>query len=42
MKKLIAGLLFVICAATLIGCETMKGAGRDIQGGGQNIQKAAS
>jgi predicted small secreted protein len=42
MKRFIAGILFVVCAAALVGCETVKGAGRDIQGGGQNIQKAAS
>ena len=42
MKRFIAGIIFVACVAALVGCETMKGAGRDIQGGGQNIQKAAS
>jgi len=42
MKRVIAGVLFVVCAVTIAGCETMKGAGKDIQGGGQNIQKAAS
>ncbi len=42
MKKFIAGIIFIACAAALVGCETVKGAGRDIQGGGQNLQKAAS
>ncbi len=42
MQRLITGVIFVACVAALVGCETMKGAGRDIEGGGQNIQKAAS
>lgn len=42
MKRFIAGIIFVACAAALIGCETMKGAGRDIQSGGHEIQEAAS
>ena len=42
MKKIIAGMMMVACAAGLIGCETMKGAGRDMQDAGHNVQKAAS
>ena len=42
MKRFIAGIIFVACVATLIGCETMKGAGRDIEDTGHNIQKTAS
>ncbi len=42
MKTFIAGIILVACAAALIGCETMKGAGRDIQDTGHNIQKTAS
>ena len=42
MKRFIAWVIFVACAATLAGCETMKGAGRDIEDTGHNIQKAAN
>jgi len=42
MKRLIAGLIFVATAATLMGCETMRGAGRDIEDTGHNIQKTVS
>ena len=42
MKRFLAVMMFIAVAGALVGCETMKGAGRDIQGGGQNIQKAAS
>ena len=42
MKRFIAGIILVACAATLIGCETVKGAGKDIQSGGEHIEKAAS
>ena len=41
MKRLIAGIVFIACAAALVGCETMKGAGRDIEDTGHNIQKTA-
>ena len=41
MKKIMTGVLFVVMAATLTGCETMKGTGRDIQGGGRAIERAA-
>ena len=34
--------MFIVVAVTLAGCETMKGAGKDIQGGGRNIERAAS
>ncbi len=42
MKRLIAGIIFFACAVSLVGCETMKGAGRDIEDTGHNIQKTAS
>jgi len=42
MKRFIAGIIFVACAAALVGCETMKGAGRDLQHGGQEIEEKAS
>ena len=38
---LIAGIILVVCAAALVGCETMQGFGKDVQGGGRSIQKAA-
>lgn len=40
MKRLIAGIIFVACFASLAGCETMRGAGRDIEDTGQNIQNS--
>ena len=42
MKKLMAGIMFIVVATALVGCETMKGAGKDIQGGGRNIERAAN
>ena len=42
MKQIIAGIMFIVVAAALAGCETMKGAGKDIQGGGRNIERAAN
>ncbi len=42
MNRLIAGIIFVACAAALIGCATMKGAGKDLEATGQNIQNSAS
>jgi predicted small secreted protein len=42
MKRFVVGILFVACTLTLVGCETMKGAGKDIQSGGEQIEKAAS
>ncbi len=42
MRRVAAAVIFVACAATLAGCETMKGAGKDIEDAGQNIQKSAS
>lgn len=41
MNKVIAGLIIFVCTAALVGCETMKGAGRDIEDTGHNIQKTA-
>ena len=41
MKKIIAGMMLIITAAVLSGCETMKGAGKDIQGGGRSIERVA-
>ena len=41
MKKIIAGILFMASVVVLAGCETMKGAGKDIQGGGRSVERAA-
>lgn len=40
MKSLIA-LLAAAVLATLSGCNTMEGAGRDIERGGEKVQDAA-
>jgi predicted small secreted protein len=42
MKRFIAGVIFIGCVAALVGCETVKGAGRDIEDTGHNIQKTAN
>jgi predicted small secreted protein len=42
MKRFVMIVCLIAVAAALVGCETLKGAGKDLQGGGQNIQKAAS
>jgi len=36
------GILLAVCVLGIAGCEMMKGAGKDIQQGGKNIEKAAS
>jgi predicted small secreted protein len=41
MKKTIATLLAIAIAALLAGCNTVKGAGQDIQKAGTAIEKAA-
>ncbi|WP_447527743.1 MULTISPECIES: entericidin A/B family lipoprotein [unclassified Vreelandella] len=42
MKKLIAmSFILLVSAATLAGCNTMSGAGQDVQAGGQAVQDAA-
>ena len=42
MKKIIAGILLIVAVSALTGCETMKGAGKDIQGGGRSVERAAN
>ena len=39
--KIIALLALVLGALTFAGCQTMKGAGKDIEHAGEGIQKAA-
>jgi predicted small secreted protein len=33
--------MLIVCCITLFGCNTMHGAGKDIEQGGKAIQKAA-
>ncbi len=42
MNRMIAGFVLFMCVVTLVGCETMRGAGRDIEDTGKNIQKTAN
>ncbi len=39
MKKLIMGIIAGTCAISLIGCNTMKGAGQDVENTGKNIKQ---
>ncbi|MGA7981736.1 MAG: entericidin A/B family lipoprotein [Chromatiaceae bacterium] len=41
MRRLLVVLFGVILLAGLPGCETVKGAGRDIEKAGEAIQRAA-
>ena len=43
MNNLIAGLMTaaaLLCGATLAGCNTMEGAGKDVERAGEKIQDA--
>ena len=40
MKKLVVLLVVSAFAAVLAGCQTIQGAGRDIQKAGESIEKA--
>jgi entericidin B len=42
MKKIVSALSLLAFAFTLTACNTMKGAGRDIERGGEKIQGAAT
>ena len=42
MKRYIAGIILAVCVLAVAGCGTMRGFGQDVQGGGRDIQKAAS
>ena len=37
MKRIILFMLGMVLVTTLVGCETVKGIGKDIQNTGQNI-----
>ena len=42
MKRAIAlGFALLMTAGALAGCNTMEGAGQDVEGGGQHVQDAA-
>ena len=41
MKQFLAVTVLMALAATLMGCETVKGMGRDLQKAGQAIEGAA-
>ncbi|UYG00461.1 MULTISPECIES: entericidin A/B family lipoprotein [unclassified Halomonas] len=42
MKKLLAvSFIMLISASALAGCNTISGAGKDVQAGGQAVQDAA-
>lgn len=42
MKKFLAtSLILLMAAGTLAGCNTISGAGKDVQEGGQAVQDAA-
>ena len=41
MKELIALLCLTAIGALVAGCNTVEGAGKDIQAGGQAVEKAA-
>ena len=41
MKKLIASAVVLGYFALLAGCNTVEGAGKDVERGGEKVQKAA-
>jgi entericidin B len=41
VKKLALLCILLVCCITLFGCNTMNGAGKDIEQGGKAIQKAS-
>ena len=42
MVRLFVALLISIALVCIIGCETFKGVGRDVQRGGEKIEDAAT
>jgi len=40
-KKLTMVLAVLLCSVTLAGCNTVEGAGKDIEHAGENVQDAA-
>ena len=41
MLEKLAAVLLIACFAGLAGCNTMAGAGKDIQKGGENLENSA-
>ena len=41
MKRKLAAVLLIACIAGLAGCNTMAGAGKDIQQGGESLENSA-
>ena len=41
MKKLVAVLVLLFAAGLMTGCNTIEGAGKDIERGGEKVQGAA-
>ena len=41
MSKIISVIAAMILYGTMLGCNTMEGAGKDVQKGGEKIQDAA-
>ena len=41
VKKIALLCMLIVCCITLFGCNTMNGAGKDIEQGGKEIQKAS-
>ena len=42
MKKIGLVVIGMICVVSLIGCNTMRGAGKDVEGAGKGIQKVVN
>jgi entericidin B len=40
LKRIVAVCMLALCFATLTGCNTMHGAGKDIEKAGEGIQKS--
>lgn len=41
LKKITLGLMGIVMVATMSACNTVQGVGKDIQRGGEKIEKAA-
>jgi predicted small secreted protein len=39
MKRMMMGLMAAVILTTLIGCNTMHGAGKDVENAGEGIQR---
>lgn len=41
MKEVVLTVLVIVCFGVVAGCNTVSGVGKDIQSGGQAIEKAS-